>query len=145
LLVGVVPVEEDVVLASADAPVSHAFTLELKSLQPRLYADGSVQLVDGEKVVGSIPPGFMGEAVGTRSDDGRYGLDKIDDTWTLSVELNEAWSRTDSRRRVDLLPSHIRLQRTEHRAGLRAGMRERRSGLRLSRLHSERDRPACDL
>ncbi|WP_330271136.1 hypothetical protein OG205_28820 [Lentzea sp. NBC_00516] len=122
------PVEEDVVLASADPPVSHAFTLELKSLQPRLYADGSVQLVDGEKVVGSIPAGFMNEAVDTRSDDGRCGLDKIDDdTWTLSVELNKAWLRDPARVFPVVVDRPWRIPSCPPmtRAGLRAGIRER--------------------
>ncbi|MFC3898267.1 DNRLRE domain-containing protein [Lentzea rhizosphaerae] len=91
-------VKEDVVLASASAPASHLFTLKLKRLQPRLGADGAVELVDGGKVIASIPAGFMDDAAGTRSTGVRYGLEKSgDDTWTLRVDLDEAWLRDPAR------------------------------------------------
>lgn len=93
-----VGVKEDLLLNSADATSSYAFTLKPQRLEPRLTESGSVELVDGDEVVAVIPAGYADDANGSRTTAVRYGLDRVDEqTWTLRVELDTAWLRDPAR------------------------------------------------
>ncbi|MEU0879806.1 RHS repeat-associated core domain-containing protein [Lentzea sp. NPDC005914] len=92
-------VKEDLVLASAAAPSSYSFTVKLKRLSPRVDVLGGVELVDGDKIVATIPAGVMDDAAGVRSTGVKYGLDKIaDDTWVLRVDADQTWLRDPARK-----------------------------------------------
>ncbi|MFD4640319.1 RHS repeat-associated core domain-containing protein [Lentzea sp. NPDC058436] len=92
-------VKEDLLLASAAAQSSYSFTLKLKRLTPRVDSVGGIELVDGDKIVATIPAGVMDDAAGVRSTGVRYGLDKIaDDTWVLRVDADQAWLRDPARK-----------------------------------------------
>ncbi|MFC3894117.1 RHS repeat-associated core domain-containing protein [Lentzea rhizosphaerae] len=92
-------VKEDLLLASAAAQSSYSFTLKLKRLTPRIDVLGGIELVDGDKVVATIPAGVMDDAAGVRSTGVKYALDKIvDDTWTLRVDADQAWLRDPARK-----------------------------------------------
>ncbi|MBW4720714.1 RHS repeat-associated core domain-containing protein [Saccharothrix obliqua] len=90
-------VKEDLVLASATATSTFTFTLDTRRLTPRL-SGGAVELVDGDRVVATIPAGHADDANGVRTEAVRYALDAVDaDTWRLRVELDQAWLREAGR------------------------------------------------
>ncbi|GAA8852323.1 hypothetical protein DUHN55_40540 [Helicobacter pylori] len=61
-------VKEDIILASADAPRTFDFPLQLAGLTPRM-AGGSVEFVDADGAVAAvIPDGFMTDAAGEVSE-----------------------------------------------------------------------------
>lgn len=90
-------VKEDLLLANAQAATSYAYTLNLTGLRPELGSDGSVQLLDGTKVIGTIPAGSVTDA-GHASTSVHYGLEKTGaTTWTLRVDLDGNWLHDPSR------------------------------------------------
>lgn len=106
LAAGTSALKEDIVLASAEAPTSWAFTLKLRGLTPQLQQSGSVDLVDAAGAVRSvIPPGYMVDSAvdpktgqGNRSDNVTYTLVRQGDSWTLRVDLDADWLRRPERK-----------------------------------------------
>ena len=83
-------VKEDIILASADAPRTFDFPLQLAGLTPRM-AGGSVEFVDADGAVAAvIPDGFMTDAAGEVSE----GVDLSlvgEGSRTLRVSIDDAW------------------------------------------------------
>ncbi|MFC3894924.1 LamG-like jellyroll fold domain-containing protein [Lentzea rhizosphaerae] len=88
--------KEDLVLASAEARSSFGFTVRARDLTPRLV-DGTIELVDGDEVIASIPRGFALDAKQQRVDT-NYELTKnADGTWALKLVLDPKWLRDPAR------------------------------------------------
>ena len=92
-------VKETLVLASALAPRTYVFHLELDGVTARLGdTNGAVEFVDGDgAVVAMMPPGFMEDSSGSPghapavSYGVSYGLTADGDDVELTVSLDEAW------------------------------------------------------
>jgi RHS repeat-associated protein len=86
--------KDEIVLASADSASTSEFSLRLRAMRPRLAESGEVELVDGDRVVGVVPAGFMHDSAAdpARSTAVRYSLvEERDGTWTLRVEVDRGW------------------------------------------------------
>lgn len=91
-------VKETLVLASAHAPDSYTFPLEVAGLVPRQAEDGSIELVDGSgAVAGTIPAGWMEDASGdprtavAPADAVRYELVSTKSGYALVIKLSREW------------------------------------------------------
>ncbi|MFB9904220.1 RHS repeat-associated core domain-containing protein [Allokutzneria oryzae] len=87
-------VKEDLVLASAAAPNTYAFSLRPNGITPRLAVSGAVELVSGAEIVAVIPPGFMDDSAPqpVRSTAVRYELEPAGGgSWTLRVVVDRGW------------------------------------------------------
>ncbi|HEX7306143.1 LamG-like jellyroll fold domain-containing protein [Lentzea sp.] len=90
--------KEELVLSGPGAPASSTFNLTLDRMQPRVTVAGDVELTDGDRVVATIPAGFMDDAKGVRSTGVRYAVEKTGDrTWNLRLDLDESWLRDPAR------------------------------------------------
>ncbi|WP_030472319.1 LamG-like jellyroll fold domain-containing protein [Lentzea aerocolonigenes] len=89
-------VKEDLVLASAEARSSFGFTVRARDLTPRLV-NGTIELVDGDKVIASIARGFALDAKQQRVDTNYELAKNADGTWALKVVLDPKWLRDPAR------------------------------------------------
>ncbi|MFC0540264.1 LamG-like jellyroll fold domain-containing protein [Kutzneria chonburiensis] len=89
-------VREDLLLTTAQAPTNYTYSLALTGLTPQLDAFGAVQLLDGTKVVATIPAGTATDAK-QATGAVKYTLTKAGSGWTLGLSLDATWLHDPAR------------------------------------------------
>lgn len=85
-------VKESIVLNRKCDSYAFDFYLDLQGLTPALQDDGSVFLLDGEKVVYYLPAPYMFDDSGAESDAVSYTLsEQATGTWKLTVTADKGW------------------------------------------------------
>lgn len=91
-------VKESIVLNRKCDSYAFGFYLDLQGLTPALQDDGSVFLLDGEKVVYYLPAPYMFDDSGVESDAVSYTLsEQATGTWKLTVTADKTWIEAEDR------------------------------------------------
>ena len=91
-------VKESIVLNRKCDSYAFDFYLDLQGLTPALQDDGSVFLLDGEKVVYYLPAPYMFDDSGAESDAVSYTLsEQATGTWKLTVTADKTWIEAEDR------------------------------------------------
>lgn len=91
-------VKESIVLNKKCDSYAFDFYLDLQGLTPALQDDGSVFLLDGEKVVYYLPAPYMFDDSGVESDAVSYSLsEQTTGTWKLTVTADKGWIEAEDR------------------------------------------------
>ncbi len=91
-------VKESIVLNRKCDSYAFDFYLDLQGLTPALQDDGSVFLLDGEKVVYYLPAPYMFDDSGAESDAVSYTLsEQATGTWKLTVTADKGWIEAEDR------------------------------------------------
>ena len=91
-------VKESIVLNRKCDSYAFDFYLDLQGLTPALQDDGSVFLLDGEKVAYYLPAPYMFDDSGAESDAVSYTLsEQTTGTWKLTVTADKGWIEAEDR------------------------------------------------
>jgi len=91
-------VKESIVLNRKCDSYAFDFYLDLQGLTPALQDDGSVFLLDGEKIIYYLPAPYMFDDSGAESDAVSYTLsEQATGTWKLTVTADKAWIEAEDR------------------------------------------------
>ena len=91
-------VKESIVLNRKCDSYAFDFYLDLQGLTPALQDDGSVFLLDGEKIVYYLPAPYMFDDSGAESDAVSYTLsEQATGTWKLTVTADKGWIEAEDR------------------------------------------------
>lgn len=91
-------VKESIVLNRKCDSYAFDFYLDLQGLTPALQGDGSVFLLDGEKIIYYLPAPYMFDDSGAESDAVSYTLsEQATGTWKLTVTADKAWIEAEDR------------------------------------------------
>ena len=91
-------VKESIVLNRKCDSYAFDFYLDLQGLTPALQDDGSVFLLDGEKIIYYLPAPYMFDDSGVESDAVSYTLsEQATGTWKLTVTADKTWIEAEDR------------------------------------------------
>ena len=91
-------VKESIVLNRKCDSYAFDFYLDLQGLMPALQDDGSVFLLDGEKIIYYLPAPYMFDDSGAESDAVSYTLsEQATGTWKLTVTADKGWIEAEDR------------------------------------------------
>ena len=91
-------VKESIVLNRKCDSYAFDFYLDLQGLTPALQDDGSVFLLDGEKIIYYLPAPYMFDDSGAESDAVSYTLsEQATGTWKLTVTADKTWIEAEDR------------------------------------------------